>query len=115
MLISIIKMSFVLPLAMTTVKYTGLDQVNGNMDGYALLYGPIMMRLKDPLKGPDSVPHICTMLTGLANLLTTIPERPLQFNVEGYPEYRYVPYWQVSGTFTCFPIIQPRFNRSGRS
>jgi hypothetical protein len=79
-----------------------LDQVNGDMDRYALLYGSIMMRLKDPLIGPDSVPHISTTLTGLANLLTTIPERPLQFNVEGYPEYRYVPYWQSQELLPVF-------------
>jgi uncharacterized protein len=101
------KISFVLPIALTNVKYTGLDQINGNMDRYALLYGPILMALKGPLKGPDGVPHISTTLTGLPNLLTTIKERPLQFNVEGYPAYKYVPYWWVSGTFTCFPIIQP--------
>ena len=101
------KISFVLPVELTTVKYTGLDQVNGNMDRYALLYGPILMALKGPLKGPDGIPHISTTLAGLSNLLTPISDNPLQFNVEGYTAFRYVPYWQVSGTFTCFPIIQP--------
>jgi DUF1680 family protein len=101
------KISFMLPMALTTVKYTGLDQVNGNLDRYALLYGPILMALKGPLKGSDGIPHISITPAGLSNLLTPISDSPLQFNVEGYPAFRYVPYWQVSGTFTCFPIIQP--------
>jgi len=101
------KISFTLPMALTTVKYTGLDQVNGNMDRYALLYGPLLMALQAPLTGPDKVPRIATTPANLSELLTSVPGSPLRFDIEGYPSYRYVPYWQVSGTFTCFPIVQP--------
>lgn len=99
------KISFTLPMSLTTVKYTGLDQVNGNLDRNALLYGPILMALEGPLKGPDGVPHIFTTSAGMTKLLTPIPDNPLQFNIKGYPSYKYIPYWQVSGSFTCFPII----------
>lgn len=101
------KISFVLPVALTTVKYTGLDQVNCNMDRYALLCGPILMELKGALKGPDGVRHISTRPADLSNILTPVSDNPLQFNIEGYTAFRYIPYWQVSGTFTCFPVIQP--------
>jgi hypothetical protein len=101
------KISFTLPISLTTVKYTGLDQVNGNLDRYALLYGPLLMALQGPLSGPDKVPQIISTPDGMKDILTTLPESPLQFNIKGYPLYKYMPYWQVSGTFTCFPIVQP--------
>ena len=99
--------SFELPMAMATIKYTGLDQIDGNLDRYALLYGPILMALAGPLKGPDSVPQISATPEALADLLEPNPDNPLEFSVHGYPAYKYVPYWKVSGTFTCFPVIQP--------
>jgi len=100
------KISFTLPISLTTVKYTGLDQVNGNLDRYALLYGPVLMALQGPLTGPDKVPQIASTADGLEDLLTPASGSPLQYNVKGYPSYKYVPYWLVSGTFTCFPIVQ---------
>jgi uncharacterized protein len=99
--------SFRLPMTFTTVKYSGLDQVNGNMDRYALIYGPLLMALQGPLTGPDNVPQVPIKPSDLPGLLTTIPDNPLQFNLKDYPSHKYVPYWQVSGSFTCFPIIQP--------
>ncbi len=97
--------SFTLPISLTTVKYTGLDQINGNLDRYALLYGPVLMALKGDLNSPDKVPQIATTPADLPGILTPIPGNPLQFKVKGYPSYKYIPYWQVSETFTCFPII----------
>lgn len=101
------KISFSLPMSLTTVKYTGIDQVDGNMDRYALLYGPILMALQGPLTGPGKIPQITTTAADLPGLLTSVTGSPLRFTVKGYPSYKYVPYWQVSETFTCFPIIQP--------
>ena len=101
------KITFSLPITLTTVKYTGLDQVNGNMDRYALLYGPILMALQGPLTGPDNVCQIGVAPTDLPELLTPVSDIPLYFNIRNYPAYKYVPYYQVSETFTCFPIVQP--------
>jgi uncharacterized protein len=99
--------SFTLPMTFTTIKYSGLDQVNGNMDRYALIYGPLLMALQGPLNGPENVPQIVIKPADLPGLLTTIQNNPLQFNIKDYPSYKYVPYWQASGAFTCFPIIKP--------
>ena len=54
------KISFSLPMSLTTAKYTGLDQINGNLDRYSLLYGPILMALEGPLTGPDKVPQLAS-------------------------------------------------------
>jgi len=101
------KITFTLPMSFTTVKYTGLDQINGNLDRFALLYGPILLALEGPLAGPDKVPLLASTAKNLPGLLIPLPDNPLQFNIKGYSKYRYVPYWQVSGNFTCFPIVQP--------
>jgi hypothetical protein len=101
------KINFTLPISLTTVKYTGLDQVNGNMDRYALLYGPILMALQGPLTGMDNIPNIASTPANLPEILIPIPGSPLKFNIKGYASYKYVPYWKVQGTFTCFPIVEP--------
>ena len=34
------------------------------------------------------------------------PDRALHFNIDGHPDYSYIPYWKVlSEPFTCFPAI----------
>lgn len=54
----------------------------------------------------------CTLLAPLAVLPTSssmpvssASDGPLQYEVKG-TSYRFVPYWQVKGSFTCFPMIQ---------
>jgi len=99
--------SFKLPIGFTLVKYTGLDQVEGNYDRYALMYGPILMALHGDLDGLGGVPQIAVTPDDLPNLLTPIKGKPLEYNVDGYPEYKYVPYWKIdTEPFTCFPIVQ---------
>jgi hypothetical protein len=41
----------------------------------------------------------------LPSLLSAVEARPLQYDVKG-TAYRFVPYWQVEGSFTCFPMVQ---------
>lgn len=98
---------FTLPLGFTTVKYTGLDQVEGNLDRYALLYGPILMALQGELCGPGDVPHIGVAPEDLPNLLTPVDGDPLEYNLAGYAGYKYVPYWKLNTEpFTCVPVVQ---------
>ena len=42
----------------------------------------------------------------LPSLLTVVAGSPLQYVVKG-TAYRFLPYWQVGGRFTCFPMVQP--------
>ena len=92
--------SFTLPMGFTTVKYTGLDQPSDNVDRYALLRGPILMALN------DAQGRIRADAAALPDLLIPVEGRALQYDVKGTP-YRFVPYWQVEGSFTCFPMVQP--------
>jgi DUF1680 family protein len=105
------KITFTLPMSFSTIKYTGLDQVNGNMDRYALLYGPLLMAFQGPLIGPDKVANIKSEPANLQDILSPVKDSPLQFNVAGYDAYKFVPYWQATGEFTCFPIVQSSINR----
>jgi hypothetical protein len=90
---------FTLPMGFTTVQYTGLDQAVGNVDRYALLRGPILMSLN------DAEGRIHTDAASLPSLLISVADGPLQYEVKG-TSYRFVPYWQVKRSFTCFPMIQ---------
>ena len=69
------------------------------MDRYALLRGPILMALS------DAEGRIQVDAASLPSLLTPVADGPLQYEVKG-TSYRFVPYWQVKGSFTCFPMIQ---------
>ena len=92
--------SFVLPTDFRVVKYTGLDQAPGNVDRCGLLRGPILMALD------DANGRIRADAATLPSLLTVVAGSPLQYVVKG-TAYRFLPYWQVGGRFTCFPMVQP--------
>ncbi len=66
----------------------------------SLLRGPILMALN------DDNGRIRADAPTLPSLLTAVEGSPLHYEVKGTP-YRFVPYWQVAGNFTCFPMIQP--------
>ncbi len=100
--------SFTLPIGFTPVKYTGLDQIDGNYDRYALLYGPILMALQGNLSGPGGVPQIAVDPDDLPGLLTPVAGNQLEYRITGYPGYKYMPYWKLdTESFTCFPVVQP--------
>lgn len=88
------------PIGFKVAKYTGLDQAEDNVDRYALLYGPVLMALN------GAKARIRAEASALPGLLTAVEGRPLQYAVRGTP-YRFMPYWQVEGSFTCFPMVQP--------
>ena len=100
------KITFLIPMKFSTVRYTGLDQVDGNYDRYALLYGPLLMSVQGLTADASNIPKIEASSDDLPGILEAVPGSPLRFNLKGYPELSYVPYWQVQGKFTCFPIIQ---------
>ncbi len=94
---------FTLPMQLKLTRYTGLDQIEGH-PRFALEYGPVLLALV----GSDSA-----VLTASGARPETIldrlqpdPFRPLHFNIDGHPQFRYIPYWQVlTEPFTCFPVI----------
>lgn len=99
--------SFTLPVSFRMIKYTGLEQVEGNLDRYALMYGPVLMALKGELTGPGGIPEINVQPEKLEELLEDTGKGTLHYNVKGMPEYQYMPYWQIdTETFTCFPVVQ---------
>ena len=87
------------PMAFRVVRYTGLDQ-DAHCDRYALLYGPVLMALV-------GATDLDIASNELAKRLLPIAGSPLHFAIQGYPAFRYIPYWQVQGeTFTCFPTFR---------
>ena len=99
--------AFTLPIGFTPIRYTGLDQIPGNYDRYALMYGPVLMALVGDLEGPGGVPRIAAAPEDLPDLLSRVGESSLEHHIRGYPGYRYRPYWQIdTEPFTCFPIVQ---------
>jgi len=94
---------FTLPIEFKLTRYEGLDQIEGHQR-FALEYGPILMALI----GSDSA-VLSASGAGYEAILSRLqpdPFKPLHFNIDGYPQFKYVPYWQVvSEPFTCFPVI----------
>jgi uncharacterized protein len=100
------RVEFDLPTGFSVRKYTGFDQIEGNLDRYALLYGPVLMALAGDLEGPGGVPRLIVLPEKLPGLLRPVPGSMDQ-TVEGQPGYVFKPYWELTDeTFTCFPIIE---------
>ena len=100
--------AFTLPIGLKAVQYQGLEQLEGNLDRYALLYGPVLLALQGELDGPLGVPHLEVDPEELPSLLTPVPGDPFAYEVAGHPDHRYVHYWKIDEeTFTCLPAVQP--------
>jgi DUF1680 family protein len=98
---------FDLPMTLRVHEYSGTDQIAGKRR-FALEYGPVLMAAV-----AEDVPSI-QLAAGtdprkLASRLNPRPYEPLQFDVEGLPGVRYMPYWRIRDErFTCFPVIESR-------
>jgi DUF1680 family protein len=89
--------TFPLPMELKLTRYIGLDKIEGH-ERFALEYGPILL----VLVGSDSA---VLKIDGVGQIKPD-PDRPLHFNIDGHPDYSYIPYWNVlSEPFTCFPVI----------
>jgi DUF1680 family protein len=89
--------TFRLPMELKLTRYIGLDRIEGH-ERFALEYGPILLALV----GSDSA---VLKIAGVGQIKPD-PDRALHFNIDGHPDYTYIPYWQVlSEPFTCFPVI----------
>ena len=99
---------FSLPIEFRVEQYPGLDQIEGNLDRYALLYGPVLMALVGELADSGEVPRIPVSAKQLPGLLRRTEANSLDYSIQGHPEYAYIPYWELQDeTFTCFPVVEP--------
>lgn len=98
--------SFNLPMALRFTRYTGMDKIEGH-DRFALEFGPILLAIE----GSDD-PHLLadgTRPEDLLNQLKPTFGRPLHFQIDGNPQYRYAPYYAIKNDpFTCFPVIDAK-------
>jgi len=91
--------SFNLNIGFRSTLYTGFNR-DPNYDRYALEYGPLLMALI----GSEDLDIPADKLTGI---LSPVAGSPLNFSVTGFPNCRYVPYWQIQEEqFTCFPTMR---------
>jgi alpha-L-rhamnosidase len=67
---------------------------------------PMRVRQADVRSIDDRHKRIKVEPAALPGLLTPVEGHPLQFDVAG-TSYRFRPYWQAQGGFTCFPMVQP--------
>jgi DUF1680 family protein len=98
--------TFRLPMELRLSRYVGMDRIEGR-ERFALEYGPVLLALV----GSDSAVLKVKGGGGHSGILRQVkpdPDHPLQFQIEGHPEFVYMPYWKVvSDPFTCFPAIDP--------
>jgi len=98
------RIAFTLPMGFKTTLYEGDEQIEGD-DRYALEYGPILMAL---VGSPDAGEgaRLPFPASELIHRLRPVAGQPLHFAIEGQPEHKYIPYWQVrEEAFTCYPYI----------
>jgi DUF1680 family protein len=96
--------SFTLPMELKLTRYTGLDKIEGH-ERYALEYGPVLLALRGSdsaeLKVRNGQQHV-----DILKQLKADSDRPLHFDIEGHPEYTYIPYFKVvNEPFTCYPVV----------
>jgi hypothetical protein len=80
-----------------------MDQIEGH-ERYALEYGPILLAIvgADDAQFRTSGPSA----QSLSSQLKAVLGQPLHFAIDGYPDYRCMPYCAIKEeTFTCFPVI----------
>jgi uncharacterized protein len=119
---------FVLPMGLRATKYEGMNHhiytSIAGYDRYAFEYGPLLLAVVFPK--PDSITTqnnpeqgfsfnvditdyavIKKNLDNISEWLLPDDLIPLQYNIDGYPEYKLKPYWKVKNDefFTCFPVI----------
>jgi DUF1680 family protein len=94
---------FTLPMQLKLTRYEGLDKIEGH-ERFALEYGPILLALIGSDSAVLTVPG--AHHEAILDRLHQDPDRPLHFTIDGHPQFKYIPYWQVlTEPFTCFPVV----------
>ena len=97
--------SFTLPIALKLTRYTGLDKIEGH-ERFALEYGPMLLALSrfQQRRAEATRRQVATKIS--CSTSSRIRTARLHFNIEGNPQFTFIPYWQViTEPFTCFPVI----------
>jgi DUF1680 family protein len=83
---------------------------------WAFEYGPLLMAVTE-VKGMEFIPETNNGRILLNKDPEKHPEwlkkddRPLHFNIEGYPEFHMIPYFEIGEErFSCYPHFHPRAN-----
>lgn len=101
--------SFILPLDVRITQYEGDTRPRGLRARYGVEYGPLLMAFVGP---SDYAYTRCLGFRhdpkAIKTWLVATPDQPLHFSVEGNPQYKCVPYFEVATgqDFSCFPIIE---------
>jgi hypothetical protein len=94
---------FTLPMQLKLTRYEGLDKIEGH-ERFALEYGPVLLALIGSDSAVLTVPG--ARHEAILGRLHQDPDRPLHFTIDGHPQFKYMPYWQVlTEPFTCFPVV----------
>jgi hypothetical protein len=94
---------FTLPMQLKLTHYEGLDKIEGH-ERFALEYGPVLLALVGSDSAVLTVPG--AHHEAILDRLHQDPDRPLHFTIDGHPQFKYIPYWQVlTEPFTCFPVV----------
>jgi DUF1680 family protein len=127
--------TFTLPMALRSVLYTGVDQV-AQGPRYGLEYGPILLAVVAATDGTETqkelpeikgstiasevswstqvklgsvawVVRIPVTPEELASCIQPIAGQPLHFSIQGDPNHKLLPYWEIDQQlFTCFPVLR---------
>ncbi|MCL2517264.1 MAG: glycoside hydrolase family 127 protein [Oscillospiraceae bacterium] len=91
-------------------KYTGVEKID-SFERYALEYGPLLMSVvsKENFDGDNylNLFKINLKPDGFKSwLIKDKDNKPLNYNIEGYDNLTYIPYFEVEtgNYFTCYPL-----------
>ena len=99
-------LAFTLPASIRVTPYKGEDSIPGKTR-YSLEYGPVLLAAVGSTSC-DLIAPKGTDADSLAEQVVPVSESALEFKMNGNPDQRLMPYYQVGNEqFTCYPTISP--------
>ena len=96
--------TFDLPMGFRATRYEGAEQVEGH-SRYAFEYGPVLLGVVGDMNYSDGQNIRLDRELGDPSDWLAPGGKPLHFQVEGNPGYRFMPYFEITGQpFTCYPL-----------
>lgn len=95
-------------MELKAVKYDGRDAAPNGHERYAMMYGPILLAVTGGF-GDGGIPEIRCSPENLPSRLVPEERGELHFRVEGQPELRCMPYYEIENEiFCCYPTVSGR-------